>query len=213
MSVEDASKILRERRGTMYDPQIVDSFLALQATIPGPPEPPPASARAATPIPARPAAAELTDAGIEIAQSLVEMLAVALPNNLCVAYGVDVEASSVVAVAAAGPRAAAVVGHRIALGHGVSGWVGASRSQIFETDGELDFPDNRLRASIDDWRCSSVSLPLRTPLVVTIYGPAIAADTRTALIGRLPKLVGHLETPTSHRFKTEQVCGKRDTSP
>ena len=72
------------------------------------------------------------------------MLAAALPDNLCVAYKVDVLAASVVAIATAGPGAVQVAGHTMALGYGVSGWVAASRSLIQETDAGLDFKESPL---------------------------------------------------------------------
>ena len=193
MSVENAFEILRARRGSMYDPRIVDRFIELQPRLP-----------TMTENVARDhAAAETTESAPQnmdesagatrgIAETLVEMLAVGLPNNLCVVYEVSVASASVVARAAAGPGAAQTVGHRIALGHGVSGWVAAHGSQVQETDAVLDFPGAGPASAISSQRCSSVVLPLLPPVVITIYGPPSQADARARITGHLGEVVDHL---------------------
>jgi len=189
MSVQAAFDILRERRGTMYDPRIVDRFIVLQPRLQLAQElvAPEQAPQVSLPAAARPAS---VDKGI--AQTLVDMLAAALPDNLCVAYEVDVLSSSVVAIATAGPGALLVAGHKVALGHGVSGWVAASRSLIQETDAGLDFQESPLESALANHRCSSVALPLPVPLVITMYGPPHQGQTRAAFTAQLPHVIRDL---------------------
>jgi putative nucleotidyltransferase with HDIG domain len=200
MSVQAAFDILRERRGTMYDPHIVDRFIELQPSLALAQEPVAHEQAPRVPPPAaRPAS---VDKGI--AQTLVDMLAAALPDNLCVAYEVDELSSSVVAIATAGPGAVLVAGHKVALGHGVSGWVAASRSLIQETDAGLDFQESQLGSALASHRCSSVALPLPVSLVITMYGPPQQGHTRAAFAAQLPRVVSAL-------VKTSQTGPKRST--
>jgi putative nucleotidyltransferase with HDIG domain len=189
MSVEDAFEVLRARRGSMYDPQIVDRFITLQPRLPVVDEP-----AGSQPTSALRPPASIQPVGIDtdIANTLVDMLAAALPDNLCVAYEVDVHSALVIATAAAGPGAARAIGHTVALGHGVSGWVAASRSLIQETDAALDFRGSPLVSLLGNCKCSSVALPLPTPLVITMYGPHLQGPTRTAFCAQLPDLIGKL---------------------
>jgi putative nucleotidyltransferase with HDIG domain len=202
MSVEEAFDVLRARRGTMYDSAIVDRFIALQPRLStilefGIRAPDPAERVTASPGPVR----EITHSALATSQALVEMLAAALPNNLCVAYVVDVESNAVVACATAGLGAEKVGAHRLALGYGVSGWVAAYRSAIEETDAALDFPATRADAALIAWRCSSVCLPLVPPLVITVYGPPEDAPRRLQVIRQLAAVVTQLEEASIQRAK------------
>jgi putative nucleotidyltransferase with HDIG domain len=189
MSVEDAFDVLLARRGSMYDPQIVDRFIALHPRLPVVDEP-----AGGHPTSVLPPPASIQPVGIDkgIAITLVDMLAAALPDNLCVAYEVDVHSASVIATAAAGPGAARAIGHTVALGHGVSGWVAASRSLIEETDAGLDFRGSPLVSLLGNYKCSSVALQLPALLVITMYGSHLQGPTRAALCAHLPDLIAKL---------------------
>jgi putative nucleotidyltransferase with HDIG domain len=200
MSVQAAFDILRERRGSMYDPQIVDRFIVLQPRLPLVHEP---VAQEQAPPVSPPVAAQPAGVDKGIAQTLVDMLAAALPDNLCVAYEVDVKSACVIATATAGPGAAQVIGHRVALGYGVSGWVAASRSLIQETNAGLDFQGSSLGSALGSQRCSSVALPLPAPLVITVYGSPLLGQTRAALTAQLPDVVSNLVNIAQNRSKTE----------
>ena len=134
MSAQAAFDILLARRGTMYDAHIVDRFIVLQPTLPQVPES--AAVDPAPPL-TPPAAVQPASVDTGIAQVLVDMLAAALPDNLCVAYEIDAKSASVVATATAGPGADRVLGHtsrtrlwRQRLGRGLA----------------LDHPGDRRRA-------------------------------------------------------------------
>ena len=203
MSVQAAFDVLRERRGTMYDPRIVDRFLVLQPTLPPELD---SVAREQAPHVALAAPALPASVDLGIAQALVDMLAAALPDNLCVAYEVDVLSSSVVAIATAGPGAVHAAGHKVALGHGVSGWVAASRSMIQETDAGLDFRYSPLGRALANQRCSSVALPLPVQIVVTMYGPPQQGRTRAAFTAHLPHVIGNLSNISQTGLKRDTLA-------
>jgi len=168
----DALQILLERRGTMYDPLVVDTFLNLypeikteeddlQAESSGLAE----IARSAMPSP------ELTQTvGLDnIAARSEEMLALydlaralggrtsladagdiiakhlrrILPASLCVFYLFEPASDELVAAHAAGSDASSLDGLRMPIGQRITGWVAANRRTIINSDPVLDFGDVR----------------------------------------------------------------------
>jgi putative nucleotidyltransferase with HDIG domain len=192
ISDDEAFDILRARRGNMYDPQVVDRFILLRPDLPIVSERAGSEDVAESLRPLVQRADTSSPAERAIAQMIVEMLAMALSDNLCVAYEVDTESASVVASAAAGPGAADVTGHRVALGHGVSGWTSISNSPVMETDAVFDFPHAHADSPLRTQRCTSVPLSLVPPLIVTVYGPSAQAAARTFITARLAEVIGQL---------------------
>jgi len=167
LSDEDALAILRERRGTMYDPMVVDTFFKFHLTVSSeiPRQGPPsevlntiARSRRATPANDRSA---VTD---EITSKADEMLTIRelagrlagqvslsdagdviakhlrrlIPSSLCVFYFYDRAADELEAKHVVGEGSAQVRGLRIALGQRLSGWVAANRQTISNSDARLD---------------------------------------------------------------------------
>jgi putative methionine-R-sulfoxide reductase with GAF domain len=173
LSPAQALAIIRERRGTMYDPAVVDAFERIQPSIEteSMDEPLPdvldQFARAArelhrpveqdgqiVPIELRLAAtsvllqffdhmaslgptATLEDT-CEVAARHLRRLA---PAALVVFYRRDEPTDHVIASYASGFGEALVKDVRIAMGHGVSGWVCAYRQSVINADSALDFGD------------------------------------------------------------------------
>jgi diguanylate cyclase (GGDEF)-like protein/putative nucleotidyltransferase with HDIG domain len=166
LSTEEALKILMERRGTMYDPLIIDTFvrvheeLAPDATTSGP------SSEALNEITSSTQAAVVAGSSRldEIAASADEMLTLyelaralagqagtsdtgdviakhlrrLVPSSLCVFYIYDASADELEAKHALGDAASVVKGLRIQLGQRLSGWVAANRQTILNSDPSLD---------------------------------------------------------------------------
>ncbi len=182
---EEAIRILVDRRGSMYDPMIVDAFIAVHAEI----------APNASPVgPSETVLDEITNATVgfnsenlrleEIAASSDEMLtlyelsralggqaglgdtgdAIAkhlrrlIPCSLAVFYLYDMATDELVGSHAFGEIASAFHGLRIALGERLSGWVAANRQTIINSDPTLDFGE-AARASSPRLR-SCLSTPL-----------------------------------------------------
>ena len=153
----DALKIILERRGSMYDPRVVDAFVEMHeafasdvaasaSTVPATP-----SGTASSPQP--PADRELLDlqtfyhlgrtlAGTlsteHVAESLWCHLRTRIPASTFVLYGYDQQRDALVAVHAVGDGAIDLREARIPVGERLSGWVAATRQPIMNSDARLD---------------------------------------------------------------------------
>ena len=166
MTDKEAVAILLERRGTMYDPAIVDTFVRARHQIMPPPE---AAAHPLTrtlggareliadpmdAVPSPPADAAATSEVLAVASlaravsgeaSLADvgaltwmMLRQVVP---CVSMGLflyDDQHDAVSAQFAAGAHAAVVHGKRLAVGSGVAGWCAANRRLVRNADPAID---------------------------------------------------------------------------
>ena len=167
LSNEEAIKILLERRGNMYDPLVVDTFVRVHD------ESAPGSISAGPP---RHALNEITSSSQnaalvagssrldEIAASADEMLTLyelaralagqagtsdtgdviakhlrrLVPSSLCVFYIYDAKTDELEAKHALGEAMSVVKGLKIPLGQRLSGWVAANRQTISNSDPSLD---------------------------------------------------------------------------
>ena len=205
LSDADAMKIVLERRGTMYDPQVVDTFvrvykeIAAEAMEPAPHQealskigrsvsaprvpPPPVTG---TEI--RPDAPDDLLAIVSLARVLggeatfgdAAALATAhvsriLPDTTCAFYVHDQTSGHLVARYATGQHAAALRGLSMPLGERLSGWVAACRQTIANSDAALDLHDRGVTLG------SAISTPLvdgdRVLGVFTAYATAQRAFT------------------------------------
>jgi putative nucleotidyltransferase with HDIG domain/diguanylate cyclase (GGDEF)-like protein len=187
LSDDAALAILIARRGSMYDPWVVDTFVRVHRQIA-----PNVETRdheksvleeiASTSQPVPPAS---NDQGNQIAASNAEMvmlfeLARALggengistsgdvvahhlrqffPATICVFFRYDPKHDELVAAYASGDGAFVLKGARIGLGERLSGWVAANRRTILNSDPALDLSEE-LRASLTTPLCSCISSPL-----------------------------------------------------
>ncbi len=166
----DALQVLLERRGTMYDPLVVDTFLKLYPEIKTEEHDlqPESSGLAEIARSAKPSL-ELTQAtGLDsIAARSEEMLALydlaralggrtsladagdivakhlrrILPASLCVFYLFEPASDELIAAHAAGSDPSSVDGLRIPVGQRITGWAAANRRTIINSDPVLDFGD------------------------------------------------------------------------
>jgi len=194
MSDKDAIAILMQRRGSMYDPLVVDTFMKVHVTasIEIPRKGPPTEvlntiAQSQRTHPVMPAPATLD----EITASADEMLAVyelaralaghvnmgdagdviakhlrrLIPCSLFVFYLYDSVSDEIVARHLVGEGAAVVRGLRIELGQRLSGWVAANHATIFNSDPSLDFGDVANSTSLQLKSCLSTPLLLDDRLI------------------------------------------------
>ncbi len=188
LSDKDAIKVLAERRGTMYDPLVVDAFMQAHSSLAmevDPQQTTSTSLRAITEA-AGPATVhhESRARFEEIAASSDEMLTLfeiarsltsnmggqdaadliakhlrrLVPSSACVFYVFDEEADELVASYASGEHAALIKGLRLPRGQRLSGWVAANRLTIRNSDPVLDLGESA-RAMSPRPR-SSLSTPL-----------------------------------------------------
>src|SRR5215467_9704124 len=195
MTEEAALGILRERSGSMYDPDVVDTFIAVYQSIvvdlPDMPEHRQALKRIsesqsqsrsglAVSQMAQPAAAS----GDVLAFVSLSRLAkgevtvedvLALSSNLIRdivpgatgAWYLADESNCLTVVDSFGPAAGLLAGATISVGDRLSGWVAATRQAVFDSDAALDFDASPHGGAVPAnlQRCTSVPLMLGTTLV------------------------------------------------
>ena len=172
LSDKEALRILQERRGTMYDPLVVDTFAGVYATLAPDanmhPAPSSLSAIAAASSPpvayveSRVARLEEIAASsdemltlFDLARSLTASMGVQdgtdliakhlrrlVPSSACVFYIYDIDADDLVATHASGEHAAHIKGLRVPIGQRLSGWVAANRQTIRNSDPVLDLGES-----------------------------------------------------------------------
>lgn len=188
LSDKDAIRILLDRRGKMYDPLVVDTFLRVHSALAEKVDAQPTSTSSLRAITEAvgPAVfhAESQARFEEIAASSDEMLTLfelarsltanmggqdatdliakhlrrLVPSSACVFFMFDEEADDLVAAYASGEHGALIKGLRVPRGHRLSGWVAANRQTIRNSDPVLDLGESA-RAMTPRPR-SSLSTPL-----------------------------------------------------
>jgi putative nucleotidyltransferase with HDIG domain len=204
LSDEDSMKIIVDRRGTMYDPLVVDTFLKVYREIAAVAmEPVPhqdALSRIGRSIsaPQTPAVVPVTEVRADAPDDLLAIVSLSrilggeatfgdaaalatahlsriLPNSTYVFYLPDAASGRLVAQHATGEHAAAVRGTSMGMGERLSGWVAACRQTITNSDATLDLYDRGVKLG------SALSTPLmdgdRVVGVFTAYAAAAHAFT------------------------------------
>lgn len=167
----EALKIVSERRGTMYDPLVVDTFLAVhsEGLASTPSHSGGSSIGAArliaaagpTPEPANNSLEDISSSGeemlslFELARVLSSRLTVVdaseailmhlrrmIPSSLSAVYLKDTQSTELVCVFALGDHAGLLTQRRMAVGQRLSGWVAANRRSIRNSDPVLDLGDS-----------------------------------------------------------------------
>jgi putative nucleotidyltransferase with HDIG domain len=189
LSREDAFDILAQRRGSMYDPLVVDEFIKVNSS--GPPntsrKDPPSdvldsiarSTRASSRHMSTQHALEFVakEAKIPVLQELERLLgrggnvrdsaeAVAgylyrlTGTSLCVVYVYNPASDEIEVGHAIGHGASAVRGVRIPLGQRLSGWVAANLQTVCNSEPALDFGD------VADFDTLGLRSSISTPVIV-----------------------------------------------
>jgi putative nucleotidyltransferase with HDIG domain len=160
-----AMQVLLDRRGTMYDPRVVDAFCAFLQSAPlSEPTPPAVTLRPAAPTPAKAPGLEIPpdlkaffdlgralsvavrrDRACDVLWRCLEPL---LPPVTLVLYAYDGGSDSIAAVGEAGRmRFASRPDTRFAVGERLSGWVAATGQVIINSDARLDLDEQDRAAS------------------------------------------------------------------
>ena len=181
MEDRDALQIITDRRGNMYDPQVVDAFFVLHGEgTAASPTLETAQVAEAAPIAGRPPLHLVTErredldlqtffnlgralgapaAAAQPGEILWTHLRTRLPAAAFVLYGYDEATDAIVAVYTAGEEATRIGSTPVSLGDRLSGWVAATGQTVMNSDARLDFDDPERE------QC-----PLRSALAVCI-GP------------------------------------------
>jgi diguanylate cyclase (GGDEF)-like protein len=239
LSDQEAIRILIERRGTMYDPLIVDTFIRVYEGIrpdqaeSGPPQQvlsEIASARKAVlSTAAAPMLEEITASAdemltlYELAQGLAgqvslnhagDMIAKHLrrlvPSSLTLFYIHDRSKSELEVRHAVGEGASTVVGIRIPVGQRLSGWVAANRQTIVNSDPILDLGDAARSHALALRSCLSTSLVSGEQLVGVLSLYSSDANGFTEDHRRIVEAVAHQIAHTFERALELDVSVRRD---
>jgi hypothetical protein len=186
MSRDEAFAILRERRGRMYDPAVVDLFMAVQDKLAAAAgldvagdSPAPVTAPRPSEIRRRAEPVAQISAGEPLARLLGDLLG----TCLCVIYELDAKGAVLIARVARGPFAKEVIGHQLEIGRGVSGWACAHYTAVDDTDAVLDLGSVLSPESIGGLSCTSVPVKVGGhPAVIAVYGPRSEAAQRLAVV-------------------------------
>jgi putative nucleotidyltransferase with HDIG domain len=195
LSDKDAIRILIDRRGSMYDPLVVDAFLRVHESIAPSTQSPlgPAPLQAITAAANVPAvfaenrAARLEEIAassdemltlFELAQSLTthtnfpdvaELIAKHLrrliPSSACVFFLYDIEQDDLRAEQVLGEHSALIKGLRVPIGQRLSGWVAANRQTVRNSDPVLDLGESARAMSPRPRSCLSTPLVSGSSLV------------------------------------------------
>jgi putative nucleotidyltransferase with HDIG domain len=235
LSDEEALRILAERRGRMYDPLVVDSFVLLHTA--GRLSTGEVSEEATFSVFSKSASSsyrESPDLGplediaasgeemlllFELARSMNDRLGLpevcevvvkhlrrVVPSSLFVFYLHDSNLSELVCAFASGEHSSIVAGLRIPLGQRLTGWVGAHRQTISNSDPVLDLGDTA-RSVVPRLRsCLSTPLVVNDALigVLSLYSDAHQAFTQehqriVEIVARqISATVLHTASPESH---------------
>jgi putative nucleotidyltransferase with HDIG domain len=170
LSDSEAIQILNERRGKMYDPLVVDTFVQVHKQIAPHPEPArlPAAALDEIAVARKAADPQASLVFDEIAASADEMLTLfelarqlggystlsdaadvtikhlkrLVPHSLCIFFLYDERSAELEAACVVGENASVLRGLRMEVGQRLSGWVAANRQTIVNSDPVLDLGDS-----------------------------------------------------------------------
>jgi putative nucleotidyltransferase with HDIG domain len=161
MTDEEALALLTARRGTMYDPRVVDKFVRVYSTLPGDTPESRESAQSLTrlvaPAVAAPGTAAPPDSLRPIGSTAGDLAALVgrwveavKPRCAFAVFAYDPGTDSLAPAAVSGGLPE-LDGARIALGDRLSGWVAANRTTVANSDPALDLcaPGERLARPLE----------------------------------------------------------------
>jgi hypothetical protein len=191
--MEDAAafQIIVERRGSMYDPRVVDTFLEIQKTaapeVPSVAETPALPAAPGQPGPQTTADRELLDLQAfcdlgatlgdatspeHLGEALWFHLQARIPASTFVLYAYSQTEDALAVIHAAGTAAHLLRGARIPMGERLSGWVAATRQPIVNSDARLDLDEGlRERSTLQSALSVPIEVDVRLAGVLTFYSP------------------------------------------
>jgi putative nucleotidyltransferase with HDIG domain len=215
MSDKEALDILRERRGTMYDPNVVDMFVRVYRDIelsgadaPAqlevmqrvsqsrhevvPTEAAPEPSAASTGMLAFVSLARVASGEGSISDVFAlgsHLLSDIVPGVSGAWFMTDVARDRLVAVDTFGPASAALRGTTMVMGERLTGWVAVHRQPIVNSDARLDLGSRADAAAPSLESCMSVPLMSGDQLVAVLSLYAPAADAFSGDSGRLIQML------------------------
>lgn len=185
MDDREAIRIIQDRRGTMYDPTIVDEFTRIRDRLGlgdiGEESTPlhTSSTPTASPQPERPRVVSREHAASE---GLPEWIRAVAPDALAILYVHDERRSVLTPIRISQAGFDSLIGLEIPLGKRISGWVAVNRRAVLNADPNLDF-ENQTAETLRFKSCLSVAVEDGEELrgVLSLYATLPAAFSQEQL--------------------------------
>ena len=160
MDDREAMQIIQERRGTTYDPTIVDEFTRIRAQLGlgdvGEESTPLRSSITPTASP-RPERPRVVSGEHAAAESLPEWIRAVAPDALAILYVHDEQRSVLTPIRISRAGFDSLFGLEILLGKRISGWVAVNRRAVLNADPNLDF-ESQTAEALSFKSCLSVAV-------------------------------------------------------
>lgn len=206
MTDQAAFAILRERRGSMYDPRVVDTFLQVHhdiaigeadseqqrdvmrriassrgaaaepVDVPPPPAPLPAASNDVLAFVSLARIASGEGSASDVLALSSNLIADIMPDVTGAWYLPDGGRTRLVVAEAFGPARHALSGRTVGVGHRLSGWVAASRQPIVNSDAALDLEEAVDQIEPGLRSCMSVPLQMGDAFVGVLSLYSSSAD-------------------------------------
>ena len=238
MTDAEAIAILRERQGTMYDPDVVETFVRvyrqIEVTVDAPEHrevmqrvsqsrqddsashqlPPEVSGNAPSGLLAFVSLSRVASGDAGVADVLAlgsRLLADVVPGATGAWFLPDVARDRLLVADTFGPASASLRGVSVAIGERLTGWVAANRQSIVNSDAALDLGPKAEAASLQS--CMSVPLLMGESLVgvLSLYAPsanAFAGDCGRLIQMVAPHIAVALHTTSSARGEARTSAEK-----
>jgi len=236
---EEALQILMERRGSMYDPLVVDTFVQIHGSAGGNAHRNGPSTqvlntiaesrRGSQPSISNPVLDEIAASAeemltlYELARGLAGQVSVSdvgdaiakhlrrlIPCSVCAFYLYDDSSAEIVARHVVGEYASAIRDMRIAVGQRLSGWVAANRQTIANSDPTLDLGEVARSRSEPLRSCLGTPLALGDQLVGVLTLYSSEHNGFTDDHRRIIEAVARHIGPTFHKAAEYEAAPKRD---
>lgn len=208
MSDVQGIDILRGRRGTMYDPRIVDAFIGLIPVLreedrridPAPPAMTPEDAAAAEGEGEAggsaiwPLGVVIGDVAMPSASAFTEQVRrlVPVPGAEACFFTPDKDGGDLVVARATRAMPAPVMSLRVPVGEGLAGWVAVNRHTIVNSHADLDLGDVARELSLGFCTATPVFVlgDLRGVVAVYLPAPKRFSESEARAVGALAQMMG-----------------------
>jgi hypothetical protein len=212
MTDEEGIEILRARRGTMYDPRVVDVFISLipqlrrEDRLVDLANPPVSAAPAGVePRPVAETAPAAVDADLALisAPLLSEQLRRLLPGAEACFFAPASDGHQLQVACATRAMSAAILALKVPIGEGLAGWVAVNRHTIVNSHANLDLGELADDLGLEACTAAPVFALGTLVGVLSVYMPAGRrfSDAEVRAVGALSQILGL--TITQRQFAIE----------